>query len=81
MRWSNANPAGTYRLQPFGGRMLETNVFQGFRIPTRVELGNQWGRPDYAPFLRATIRQTVYGLQAGALMPDGLQLRPAPDRP
>jgi hypothetical protein len=60
MRWSNANPEGTYRLQPFGGRMLETDVFQGFRIPTRVEFGNQWGRPDYAPFFRATIRRAVY---------------------
>lgn len=55
MRWSNANADKTYRLQPFGGRMLETAVFQGFRIPVRVELGNLWGTPGYDPFFRAAI--------------------------
>jgi hypothetical protein len=55
LRWSDANPEQVYRLQPFGGRMLEMGRHGGFLIPTRVELGNMYGTPDYAPFFRATI--------------------------
>ncbi|MDD7970795.1 DUF6544 family protein [Roseinatronobacter alkalisoli] len=55
MRWTDANPEKTYRLQPFGGRMLEMTRHQGFLIPRRVELGNMWGTPDYVPFFIATI--------------------------
>jgi len=55
MRWSDANPEKRYRLQPFGGRVLETREVQGFRVPTRVELGNGWGTPAYTPFFLATI--------------------------
>lgn len=55
LRWTDANPDRVYRLQPFGGRVLETAVFDGFRIPVRVEMGNQWGTPDYAPFFLARV--------------------------
>jgi hypothetical protein len=55
LRWTDANPEKVYRLQPFGGRMLEMGRFDGFLIPVRVELGNMYGTPDFAPFFRATI--------------------------
>jgi len=55
LRWTDANPEKAYRLQPFGGRMLEMGRFSGFLIPVRVELGNMYGTPDYAPFFLATI--------------------------
>jgi hypothetical protein len=55
LRWTDANPDREYRLQPFGGRMLEMGRHQGFLIPTRVEMGNMFGTPDYAPFFLATI--------------------------
>ena len=61
LRWTDANPERVYRLQPFGGRMLETGRFGGFTIPTRVELGNQYGTPDYAPFFFATITSADFG--------------------
>jgi hypothetical protein len=32
----------------------------GFLIPTRVELGNLWGTPGYAPFFRATITSAEF---------------------
>lgn len=55
LRWSDANPDKTYRLQPFGGRILQTAVFQGFRIPVRVEMGNHWGTQAYSAFFLATV--------------------------
>ena len=54
-RWSDANPDRSYRLQSFGGRILESRRFGGFTIPARVELGNHWGTPDFDGFFRATI--------------------------
>ena len=60
LRWTNANPERVYRLQPFGGRMLEMTDKQGFRIPSRVELGNLWGTPDYVPFFLATITRAEF---------------------
>lgn len=60
LRWTDANPEKTYRLQPFGGRMLETGLYQGFRIPVRVEMGNLFGTPDYAPFFLATITRAEF---------------------
>ena len=60
LRWSDANPERVHRLQPFGGRMLEMTRHQGFLIPSRVELGNMWGTPDYAPFYLATITRAEF---------------------
>ena len=60
LRWSDANPERVHRLQPFGGRMLEMARHQGFLIPSRVELGNMWGTPDYAPFFLATITSAEF---------------------
>ena len=60
MRWTDANPDKVFRLQPFGGRMLEMGRHQGFLIPARVELGNMWGTPDYAPFFLATITSAEF---------------------
>ncbi|MFN4128957.1 MAG: hypothetical protein ACK4GC_03960, partial [Paracoccaceae bacterium] len=55
LRWTDANPEKVHRLQPFGGKMLEMTRHQGFLSPSRVELGNRWGTPDYAPFFLSTI--------------------------
>jgi len=60
LRWTDANPERVYRLQPFGGRMLEMGRHGGFLIPTRVELGNMYGTPDYAPFFLATITEAEF---------------------
>ena len=60
LRWTDANPERVHRLQPFGGRMLEMARHQGFLIPARVELGNMWGTPDYAPFFLATITSAEF---------------------
>ena len=60
LRWTDANPKRVHRLQPFGGRMLEMGRYQGFLVPTRVELGNMWGTSDYAPFFLATITNVEF---------------------
>lgn len=60
LRWSDANPETAYRLQPFGGRMLEMQRHQGFLVPSQVELGNMFGTPDYAPFFLATITRAEF---------------------
>ena len=54
-RWSNANPEKIYRLQPFGGFLSDYRVFDGFRLPTRIEAGNHFGTEDYFPFFKATV--------------------------
>lgn len=60
LRWSDANPERAYRLQPFGGRMLEMGRHGGFLIPVRVEMGNMFGTPDYAPFFLARITRAEF---------------------
>lgn len=60
LRWSDANPGQIHRLQPFGGRVLEMARHQGFLIPSRVELGNMWGTPEYAPFFLARVTHAEY---------------------
>lgn len=54
-RWSNANPEGVYREQPFGGEVSDFRSVQGFRVPFRVDGGNFFGTPDYFPFYRARV--------------------------
>ena len=54
-RWSNANADKEYREQPFGGELSEFRRCDGYRLPTRVEGGNQFGTPDYFPFFRAEV--------------------------
>jgi hypothetical protein len=59
-RWSNANPAKVFRLQPFGGAMLAEGTFQGLTIPTEVCVGNHYGTEDYLPFFQARITKATY---------------------
>jgi hypothetical protein len=54
-RWSNANPKGVYRLQPFGGDLSDFRLVSGYRIPFRVDGGNFFGTAAYFPFYRARI--------------------------
>ena len=54
-RWSNANPDGAFRLQPFGGELSEFRDFDGYRLPTRIEAGNFFGTADYFPFFKANV--------------------------
>ena len=60
LRWTDANPDKAYRLQTFGGRMLEMGRHGGFLIPVRVELGNMYGTPEYAPFFLATVTRAEF---------------------
>lgn len=55
-RWSNANPDGIYRLQPFGGYLSEFREIDGFRLPTHVEAGNFFGTENYFPFYIADVK-------------------------
>lgn len=60
LRWTDANPNKVYRLQPFGGQMLEMGKHGGFMIPVRMELGNMYGTPDYAPFFLARVTRAEF---------------------
>ncbi len=60
LRWSDANAERVFRLQSFGGRVLESREFNGFTIPSRLELGNLWGTPAYEGFFRATLTGARY---------------------
>lgn len=54
-RWSNANPQGVYREQPFGGELADFRSVQGFRVPFQVDGGNFFGTSDYFPFYRVRV--------------------------
>jgi hypothetical protein len=55
MRWSDANPEGVHRLQPFGGYLSEFRDSDGFTLPTHVEAGNMFDTDDYFPFFIADV--------------------------
>jgi hypothetical protein len=59
-RWSNANPEGTWRLQPFGGDLADFREFDGYRLPTTVDGGNHIGTEDYFPFFRARVTRISF---------------------
>ncbi len=59
-RWSNANPEGVFRLQPFGGTVLAEETFQGFTIPSQVSVGNHYDTAQYVPFFQARITRARY---------------------
>lgn len=65
-RWSNANPDGVWQAQPFGGRLSEFRVFDGFRLPTRVEGGNFFGTEDYFPFFQAEVTDLRFPVATAA---------------
>jgi hypothetical protein len=59
-RWSNANPQGAFRLQPFGGTVEAERTFAGYTIPSRIKVGNHYGTADYLPFFQAEIRSARF---------------------
>ena len=56
----NANPDKAYRIQPFGGTLNNYRIFDGFRVPTRVEGGNFLGTDAYFPFFKATVTEMQF---------------------
>ncbi|MEM9531947.1 MAG: DUF6544 family protein [Pseudomonadota bacterium] len=56
-RWSDGNSQKEFRLQPFGGELSEFRRFEGYRLPTRIAVGNHFGTAEYFPFLRADISE------------------------
>lgn len=59
-RWSNANPDKVYQPQPFGGYLSDFRMFEGFRLPTRVEAGNFFGTDDYFAFFKVTVTAVTF---------------------
>ncbi|HZW20829.1 DUF6544 family protein [Noviherbaspirillum sp.] len=62
-RWSNVNPEGEWRVQPFGGTLADFRSFGGYTLPTRVDGGNHFGTPDYFPFFRAQVEEISFPRQ------------------
>jgi hypothetical protein len=56
-RWTDANPAGQFRLQPFGGYLSDFREVDGYRLPFQVEGGNFFGTDDYYPFYKAEVEE------------------------
>ncbi|MBR9982909.1 MAG: hypothetical protein KFF50_17890 [Desulfatitalea sp.] len=63
MRWSDANPAKTHRLQPFGGQLSDFRDVQGFRLPFKVEAGNMFGTADHFVFFKAEVDSIRFPLR------------------
>lgn len=59
-RWTNANPEGVHRLQPFGAFVSDFRDVGGFRVPFHVEAGNHFGTDDYFPFFIADLTSVVF---------------------
>ncbi len=59
-RWSNANPDKVFQLQPFGGYLSEFRLFEGFRLPTRVQAGNFFGTDDYFEFFKVAVTSVTF---------------------
>jgi len=59
-RWSNANPEGIHRLQPFGGFLSDFRQINGFQVPFHVEAGNHFGTDDYFPFFIANVSEVRF---------------------
>lgn len=55
MRWSDANPAKTFQMQPFGGLVSAPKRFGEVTLMTHMEVGNHYGTPDWFPFFIADI--------------------------
>jgi hypothetical protein len=64
-RWTNANPEGVFRLQPFGAFLSDFREVQGFRVPFHVEAGNGFGTDDYFPFFIAEVTAVRFPEGAG----------------
>ncbi|WP_254919039.1 DUF6544 family protein [Oceanicola sp. 22II-s10i] len=59
-RWSNANPAKVWQLQPFGGPLSDHRLVSGYRIPFHNEAGNFFGEEGYFPFFVADLTSVRY---------------------
>ncbi len=59
-RWSNANSDGTFKLQPFGGNITAERTFEGYTIPSRLEVGNHFGTSAFLPFFQAEIVSAAF---------------------
>ena len=60
LRWSNENPDKQFRLQPFGALVLSETTFEGFTIPSQVQVGNHFGTQAYFPFFEAQVTAAHY---------------------
>ncbi len=63
-RWSNANPEGVHRLQPFGAFLSDFRDVAGFRMPFHVEAGNLFGTDAYFPFFLADVTEISFPQRA-----------------
>lgn len=59
-RWSNANPAGQFQYQPFGGTPERFVDIDGMQIAQKVVVGNHFGTPDYFPFFKAELTKIEF---------------------
>jgi hypothetical protein len=57
--WPLARRAGP--LAVGGGTMIGEAVFGGYTVPGRVEIGNMFETPDWAPFFRARVTAIDWG--------------------
>jgi hypothetical protein len=75
-RWSDANERHRFMWQSFGGIVTAEATFDGFTIPSAVEVGNNLRAPGYFPFFITTVDRARFG-PASEPRPSGRRAAPS----
>jgi len=60
LRWGDKTEDGSHTYIPFGGEVLSEKTFEGFTIPSQINVGWWFGTDKYFDFFRANVEQAEF---------------------